>query len=84
MSANCDYHIRGRERVTTKQSNLLQVVPLHFRYNIGKWVAVGAGAQVQLSVTEQTKTKETVFLSNIQQPDITIATAEYNTSDATR
>ncbi len=81
---NRDYHIRGRERVTTKQSNLLQVVPLHFRYNIGKWVAVGAGAQVQLSVTEQTKTKETVFLSNIQQPDITIATAEYNTSDATR
>ncbi|MFT3826931.1 MAG: PKD domain-containing protein [Chitinophagaceae bacterium] len=81
---NRTYLIRGREVVTTKQSNLLQVVPLHYRYNFNKWIGIGVGAQVQLSVSEQKKQKQTVFLANAQEPNITIATAEYENKSAAR
>jgi len=64
------FFVAGRERTTTLQRHLLQVVPLHYRYNLNSWVGIGIGAQVQLSMEEQTTVTDKIYLANIQQPAI--------------
>ena len=76
--------IRGREMETTKTTNIIQVVPLHYRYNINKWFSIGAGAFVQLSLTEQTKSLQKVHLANVQEPNTTIGIVDYESTSTTR
>jgi len=62
--------IAGRESTTTVQRHLLQVVPLHYRYNFNSWIGLGLGAQVQLSIAEQTTVTDKIYLANFQQPTV--------------
>lgn len=43
-----------RETVIRTKRNILQVVPLHFRYNLNSWISAGLGIMGQLARSEQT------------------------------
>lgn len=62
------YLIAGRGLQTTITRNSLQVVPLHFRYNITKWMAAGIGALAQVNISSRTTVQSNMYLSNFQAP----------------
>jgi hypothetical protein len=70
--------VTGRQSKTTTQRNSFEVTPLHYRYNIGKWVGVGAGAMVQVNISEQTTTENRVYFNTPALPlnIITAATSQ--------
>jgi hypothetical protein len=68
------YFINGRNQVTTVSRQSLQVVPLHFRYNLNKWIGVGVGAMAQVNISTKTTTESKVYLANFQQPEVVINT----------
>jgi PKD repeat protein len=51
----------GTDSSVTRQRNLLQLVPLHFRYNINDWIGVGVGLMAQILISEKTTTEEKSF-----------------------
>ena len=53
--------ITGRQTKTTVNRNSFELTPLHFRYNIGKYFGVGAGAMAQINISEQTTTENRVY-----------------------
>lgn len=55
--------ITGRQSKTTTQRNSFEITPLHYRYNIGKWVGVGAGAMAQINISEQTTLENKVYFN---------------------
>ncbi|WP_160713273.1 PKD domain-containing protein [Chitinophaga solisilvae] len=68
------YLIAGRGSQTTITRNSLQLVPLHFRYNINRWIAAGVGVLAQVNITTQTTVTHTAYLSNPQQPATIVQT----------
>ncbi|NSL90070.1 PKD domain-containing protein [Chitinophaga sp. Mgbs1] len=68
------YLIAGRGSQTTITRNSLQLVPLHFRYNINRWMAAGVGVLAQVNITTQTTVTHTAYLSNPQQPATIVQT----------
>ena len=53
--------ITGRQTRTTVKRNSFEITPLHFRYNIGKFVGVGVGAMAQINISEQTTMENRAF-----------------------
>ncbi|HEV2478528.1 MAG TPA: PKD domain-containing protein [Puia sp.] len=53
--------ITGRQTKTTVNRNSFELTPLHFRYNIGKYFGVGAGAMAQINISEQTTTENRAY-----------------------
>lgn len=53
--------ITGRQTRTTVNRNSFELTPLHFRYNIGKYFGVGAGAMAQVNISEQTTTENRAY-----------------------
>ncbi|HJU46072.1 MAG TPA: hypothetical protein VJ647_04765, partial [Chitinophagaceae bacterium] len=69
------YFVAGRERKIITQRNLLQVIPLHFRYNVTPWMGIGIGAQATLSISEQKRTVDSIYLAAPQLPGVIITSA---------
>ena len=57
--------VTGRQTKTTVQRNSFEVTPLHYRYNLNDWVGIGAGAMVQVDISEQTTTENRAYLNTI-------------------
>jgi len=55
--------VTGRQTKTTVQRNSFELTPLHYRYNINNWVGIGAGAMVQVNISEQTTTENRAYLN---------------------
>ncbi|HLZ86672.1 MAG TPA: PKD domain-containing protein [Puia sp.] len=55
--------VTGRQTKTTTQRNSFEVTPLHYRYNLSNWIGVGAGAMVQVNISEQTTTENRVYFN---------------------
>lgn len=55
------YIITGRQTRTTINRNSFELTPLHFRYNIGKYFGIGAGAMAQINISEQTTTENRAY-----------------------
>lgn len=55
--------VTGRQTKTTVQRNSFELAPLHYRYNLNNWVGVGAGAMVQVNISEQTTTENRAYLN---------------------
>ncbi|TDW97431.1 PKD domain-containing protein [Dinghuibacter silviterrae] len=55
--------ITGHRIKTTTHYNSFEVTPLHYRYNIGKYVGVGLGAMVQVDISEQTTVEQTNYFT---------------------
>ncbi|HWB92209.1 MAG TPA: PKD domain-containing protein [Puia sp.] len=53
--------ITGRQTRTTVNRNSFEITPLHFRYNIGKYFGIGAGAMAQINISEQTTTENRAY-----------------------
>lgn len=53
--------ITGRQTKTTVNRNSFELTPLHFRYNISKYVGIGAGAMAQINISEQTTTENRAY-----------------------
>jgi len=53
--------ITGRQTKTTVNRNSFELTPLHFRYNLGKYFGVGAGAMAQFNISEQTTTENRAY-----------------------
>lgn len=53
--------ITGRQTKTTVNRNSFELTPLHFRYNLGKYFGVGAGAMAQINISEQTTTENRAY-----------------------
>jgi len=53
--------ITGRQTRTTVNRNSFEITPLHFRYNLGKYVGVGVGAMAQINISEQTTTENRAY-----------------------
>ena len=62
------YLINGRQTRTTTRRNSFEVTPLHYRYNINNWIGVGAGAMVQVNISEQTTVEKKVYFIAQQLP----------------
>jgi hypothetical protein len=75
------YLIAGRNQLVTTSRQSLQLVPLHFRYNINNWVGVGIGALAQINITTKTTTESKVYLSNFQQPTVIVNTVGKTVAD---
>ena len=70
----------GRETKTTIKKNSFEVTPLHFRYNIGNWVGLGAGAQVMVNISEQTTTEYKAYMQTTILPITTSTTSTFQKS----
>ena len=55
--------VTGRQIKTTVQRNSFELAPLHYRYNINNWFGIGAGAMVQVNISEQTTTENRAYLN---------------------
>lgn len=67
--------ITGRQSKTTVNRNSFEITPLHFRYNIGKFAGVGAGAMAQVNISEQTITENRAyFISQALPLDVNVST----------
>jgi hypothetical protein len=55
------YVITGRQTKTTVNRNSFELTPLHFRYNLGKYFGVGAGAMAQVNISEQTTVENRAY-----------------------
>jgi hypothetical protein len=75
------YLIAGRNQLVTTSRQSLQLVPLHFRYNINNWVGVGIGALAQINIATKTTTESKVYLSNFQQPTVIVNTVGQTVAD---
>ncbi|MEV4887527.1 PKD domain-containing protein [Chitinophaga ginsengisegetis] len=75
------YLIRGRNEVTTTTRQSLQLVPLHFRYNLNNWIGVGIGAMAQINIATKTTTESKVYLTDIQQPNVVTNTLSKTLKD---
>ena len=53
--------ITGRQTKITVNRNSFELTPLHFRYNLGKYFGVGAGAMAQINISEQTTTENRAY-----------------------
>ena len=53
--------ITGKQTKTTVNRNSFELTPLHFRYNLGKYFGVGAGAMAQINISEQTTTENRAY-----------------------
>lgn len=53
--------ITGRQTKTTVNRNSFELTPLHFRYNVGKYFGVGAGAMAQINFSEQTTVENRAY-----------------------
>jgi len=60
--------INGRQTKTTTRRNSFEITPLHYRYNIGNWIGVGAGAMAQVNISEQTTVEKKVYFFSQQLP----------------
>ncbi|MBS0031636.1 DUF7849 domain-containing protein [Chitinophaga sp. 22321] len=75
------YLIAGRnERITTSRQSL-QLVPLHYRYNINNWIGVGVGALAQINIATTITKESKVYLSNVQQPNVVVNTVSKSIKD---
>lgn len=43
----------SKETILNKERNVLQVVPLHLRYNLNNWIGLGLGVMGQITISEQ-------------------------------
>ncbi|MBV7531470.1 PKD domain-containing protein [Chitinophaga sp. sic0106] len=77
------YMISGRSNVTTVTKSSFQMVPLHFRYNITRWLGVGAGALAQVNISTKTTTEEKAYLSDFQQPAVILKTVTSTVAENT-
>ncbi|PSL47177.1 PKD domain-containing protein [Chitinophaga niastensis] len=68
------YLITGRSTATTITRNSLQLVPLHFRYNINNWIGIGIGTLAEVNISTQTAIESKVYLSKGQQPTVIVNT----------
>lgn len=75
------YLIRGRNELTTTTRQSLQLVPLHFRYNLNNWIGVGIGAMAQINIATKTTTESKVYLTGVQQPDVVTNTVSKTLKD---
>ncbi len=58
--------VTGHQTKTTVNRNSFEITPLHFRYNIGKYIGVGVGAMAQINISEQTTTEnKAYFVTNL-------------------
>lgn len=53
--------ITGRQTRTTVNRNSFEITPLHFRYNVGRYFGVGAGAMAQINISEQTTVENRAY-----------------------
>ena len=66
--------ITGRQTRTTVNRNSFELTPLQFRYNIGKFVGIGAGAMAQINISEQTTTENRAyFVTQLLSKDVQTA-----------
>lgn len=77
------YVITGRQTTTTTHLNSFEITPLHLRYNISNWVGIGAGAMVQVNISEQTTTQNKVYF-NEQNLPLNVSTAVSTTQSAVK
>ncbi|MDP4218522.1 MAG: hypothetical protein Q8927_20165, partial [Bacteroidota bacterium] len=77
------YLISGRQTKTTVQRNSFEITPLHYRYNIGKWIGIGLGAMAQINISEQTTVEHKVYFS-LQQLPLNVMTAVSKEKSAVR
>ncbi len=57
------FAVTGHQTITTTQRNSFEVTPLHYRYNVNKWLGIGAGAMVQVNIAEQTTTENKLYFT---------------------
>lgn len=62
ISLNYSTIIGQKEIIWSKKQKVLQVVPLHFRYNLDSWIGLGIGMMGQIIISEQTKSIEKYYL----------------------
>ncbi|SHM68851.1 PKD domain-containing protein [Chitinophaga jiangningensis] len=77
------YMVSGRSSATTVNRSSLQVVPLHFRYNITRWIGVGAGALAQVNISTKTTIENRAYLSDFQQPNVVLKTVSSTVTENT-
>lgn len=75
------YLIGGRNQRITISRQSLQLVPLHFRYNINNWIGVGVGALAQINIATTTTTESKVYLTEAQQPTVVVNTVSSTIKD---
>jgi hypothetical protein len=51
------------ETISTTKRNIVQLVPLHFRYNINNWFSVGVGVMGQVAISQKITTIEKDYVS---------------------
>lgn len=78
------FMVVGRQTNSTVKRNFIQAVPLHFRYNLNSWIGVGAGAHVQVALSEKAMLEKKVFLSDTQRPDQVVSTASIRNEEETK
>ncbi|MGO4289139.1 PKD domain-containing protein [Chitinophaga sp. RAB17] len=78
------YLIGGRNQLITTSRQSMQLVPLHFRYNINNWVGVGVGALAQINIASTTTTESKVYLTTVQQPTVIANTVSKTIKDNTQ
>ncbi|MBO9728100.1 MAG: PKD domain-containing protein [Chitinophaga sp.] len=75
------YLIGGRNSIITHSRQSLQLVPLHFRYNINNWIGIGVGAMAQINIHNSTSTEAKVYLAHIQTPNVLAKTVSSTLKD---
>ena len=69
--------ITGRQTRTTVNRNSFEITPLHFRYNIGKYFGIGAGAMAQINISEQTMVENRAyFVTQLLSQDVHTAVSK--------
>lgn len=70
------YLINSRELFLTYDHQIVEFVPLHYRYNLNNWMGIGVGAHVQLQLSTKTTLFTKTFLTDLKKPDMIAATIE--------
>ncbi|RAJ10979.1 PKD domain-containing protein [Chitinophaga skermanii] len=60
------YMVRSREHYTIREVASLDVVPVHVRYNLNRFVGVGIGAMATASISNKVSTKQIAYLLDAQ------------------
>ena len=77
------YMVSGRSSSTQIARSSLQVVPLHFRYNLNRWIGVGVGALAQVNLSTKTTVENKAYLSDFQRPDVVLKTVSNTLTENT-
>ena len=75
--------VTGRQSKTTTQRNSFEITPLHYRYNVSDWFAIGAGAMAQINISEQTTVENTIYFTTQALP-LKVMTAASTSRSAVR